>query len=202
MGSRSNGSFLNGISADLHNMKECVMRNTILSYSLFTVLQDMQFLTTDVVLERIQQCAKKTDGEAKDRWGPHQYRGTINIYYTGHGEQGTGNWCFSNGTISLLQILKAVRSVNQDCDITLYADCCFSGNWCQDLEHCVDEYNNVFNGVYIYAACWPGQVAWDTNEGGMWTLQWCRHNKKNNKNMFKKLKRCAGYTDYKGKYGM
>ena len=27
------------------------------------------------------------------------------LYYTGHGEVGTGDWCFSNGTISIKEVL-------------------------------------------------------------------------------------------------
>ena len=30
------------------------------------------------------------------------------LYYTGHGEIGTGNWCFADGTVSIQEIFNMV----------------------------------------------------------------------------------------------
>ena len=48
-------------------------------------------------------------------------------YETGHGEIGTGDWCFHDGTISIQEIEDIVPSD------TLYpliiSDSCYSGHW-------------------------------------------------------------------------
>ena len=45
--------------------------------------------------------------------------------YKGHGQAGTGNWCFQDGTLSILDIQKLVGGQYP----LIIADCCFSGHW-------------------------------------------------------------------------
>ena len=47
------------------------------------------------------------------------------ITYEGHGQTGTGNWCFHDGTLGIEDIEKMVV----DQYPLIIADCCFSGHW-------------------------------------------------------------------------
>ena len=51
------------------------------------------------------------------------------MYYKGHGQAGTGNWCFKDGTLNILDIEKLVGGQYP----LIIADCCFSGHW---ADHC------------------------------------------------------------------
>merc|ERR1712154_168857 len=116
---------------DLHHMKKEAGRNLI------TVVQDMQFLSKHTVLDRIKRCALKVTES-----------GTYHIYYTGHGETNTGNWCFADGNVSFDEVINAVKSVNDGCFIEIIADCCYSGNWVQGLK----EYKGKLENVDVQAA--------------------------------------------------
>merc|ERR1712228_746511 len=85
-----------------------------------------------------------------------QYR-NIHIYYTGHGETDTGNWCFSDGVISLKDVMKKYRikrAGNRDA-LNLIIDCCYSGDWALELR----QYKAWL--ATINAASYPGKVAYD-----------------------------------------
>eukprot|EP01084_Bolivina_argentea_P095884 172377_1 len=179
---RTNGKYLDGISSDLHNMKEWVINRS--SGTVDTILQDMKYLSRYTVLDRIKKTANKTES-----WG------CVNIYYTGHGQVDTGNWCFKDGTISLKEVIGAVKSVNNESNIQIDADCCYSGNWAYDLKEY--KHNNKMS-VDIYAASRPGQVAYDTENGGMFSLV---KSKKKNAWDFKKFQPSRGLMKY-GKYKM
>jgi len=52
------------------------------------------------------------------------------IYYTGHGKEGTGDWCYPSGTISYADIRDADKKIQgKHWKPVLICDCCFSGNW-------------------------------------------------------------------------
>ena len=106
----------------------------------------------------------------------------IHIYYTGHGEAETGNWCFNDvSTVSLIDVLSAISSMkkllknNQVLIVQLSLDCCLSGNWaCIKLpkykQLCKD--NNLI--VYINAASFPHKNAWlDEDQGSAFTIAFC-----------------------------
>ena len=152
---RANGSYLNGIQCDMVTMRDWVTKHESNYGTLDTVLQDMKYLSKDTVLDRIRKCATKP-------------KHGIKIYYSGHGQTGTGNWCFADGVVSLTEVIKAVRSQAGDIYLYIYADCCYSGNWAQNLKALKGKQRSVF----IRAASCPGKVAYDTKEGGMWTLWW------------------------------
>ena len=109
---RDNGSYLDGISSDSHNMKKWVNKNQY--WQLYNTVQNMRNLKKSTVLSEITEFAEQK--ESKE---------CIRIYYTGHGESNTGNWCFKDGTVSLIEVIKTVRSVNEGCWIYIYADCCY-----------------------------------------------------------------------------
>lgn len=73
-------------------------------------------------------------------------RAELVFYYTGHGEKGTGNWCFPNNKrITFAEILQLVQSAGVN--TWLVCDCCFSGQWAQrELE-----YDSSL--VHVIAAC-------------------------------------------------
>ena len=49
------------------------------------------------------------------------------LYYTGHGEIGTGNWCFNDGTLSIQEIDDMLPG---ECYYpTIVSDACYSGHW-------------------------------------------------------------------------
>ena len=55
------------------------------------------------------------------------------IFYTGHGEVGTGNWCFADGKISMDDI-DHIYYEEFDCDprdneLMIVSDACYSGSW-------------------------------------------------------------------------
>ena len=136
-------------------MEDLVKRSPRSFGELFDSLRMMNSLQKGTVLERIRQCAQRPTDK-------------INIYYTGHGQSDTGDWCFADGTLTLKQVIGAIRSSEKhNLEICILADCCFAGNWCSDLE----AYKDTDQGyISVHAACPRGQVAWDTKEGSKWTL--------------------------------
>ena len=50
------------------------------------------------------------------------------VYYTGHGEIGTGDWCFHDGTIKIKELDKLLREEGRDWPwngLLIVTDCCF-----------------------------------------------------------------------------
>ncbi|KAM7428039.1 hypothetical protein ABFA07_020915 [Porites harrisoni] len=82
-----NGAFLDGVTHDLANMEYLVRSK------LYNTVKDL-YLTKDRAFEHITKLFKI----CKDK------EAVPMLYYTGHGETGTGNWCFANGTISIEEI--------------------------------------------------------------------------------------------------
>ena len=179
---RRNGSYLEGITKDLSNMQAYVKS---LSHKLDNTVQDRR-ISTKLVLDRIKECSRETRPVAGS---------FIHIYYTGHGEAHTGNWCFKNGTISLKSIISAVKSVNSFCGIRIYADCCYAGNWAAKL----GEFEGKYKRITLKAACWPERIAYDTQDGGPFTLV---QTGKNTISDFGNLKlaRCYADLNFSGEY--
>ena len=76
------------------------------------------------------------------------------LYYTGHGEIGTGNWCFEDGTISIQEIFDKMPG---GCYYPMiFSDACFSGNW---ANFCL---NKGIAGFNCLAACPEYSKATDT----------------------------------------
>lgn len=48
------------------------------------------------------------------------------IYYTGHGERGTGDWCFGDGSRFTFATMSAIYPKRIP---VVLSDCCFSGQW-------------------------------------------------------------------------
>ena len=83
------------------------------------------------------------------------------IYYTGHGEIGTGNWCFSDGTISI----KDLEDMTPPGCLYpfIISDCCYSGNW---ADYCL---NRGIPEFHCLAASPYFSTALDLDTGGEMT---------------------------------
>jgi len=87
----------------------------------------------------------------------------------GHSEEGTGNWCFMDGTISFQEIFDLYMTHSPRRHLTIIVDCCYSGNW---VHRCTETLDNKLGippcghkarerGVLIkvYASCQGNQKA-------------------------------------------
>ncbi|XP_019856607.1 PREDICTED: uncharacterized protein LOC109585103 [Amphimedon queenslandica] len=69
-----------------------------------------------------------------------KHKGAV-IWYTGHGERGTGNWCFKDGIISFDDIFNLYCSHYMGSSLTIVSDCSYSGQWINDWARKLDEFN-------------------------------------------------------------
>ena len=132
-----NGCFLRGVTRDLVNMEDTV------GTKLFNTVRDL-YLTKSEALAKI-----RTFFEACK---PKKFHPML--YYTGHGEIGTGNWCFHDGTISIQEIFDMVPE-----DVyypMIFSDACYSGHW---ADFCI---NKGIAGFHCLAACPGYSMAFDT----------------------------------------
>ena len=88
------------------------------------------------------------------------------LYYTGHGEIGTGNWCFADGTISIQEILD-MRPEGTYYPM-IFTDACYSGHW---ENFCLEK---DIAGFHYLAACTEYSKAVDTK--GLYSLKFNEHN--------------------------
>ena len=131
------GTFLSGVAHDLANMEAAVGIN------LFNTVKDL-YLTKSAASGHIQSLFDTCE------------RGGVKpiLYYTGHGEIGTGNWCFSDGTISIEEILD-MRPEGTYYPM-IFSDACYSGHW---ANFCVEERTT---GFHCLVACPEYSKAIDT----------------------------------------
>ena len=73
------------------------------------------------------------------------------IYYAGHGEEGTGNWCFPCGGLVSLQDVVNANTTGKN--MWIYSDCCFSGKWVEAAER--------MNKVCVISSAAPDSFAYD-----------------------------------------
>ena len=142
------GPFLQGMHMDFSNMIQAILRNNL---ELFSVKHSLRMTINDAERD-IKDLFEVCQNEEKKAV----------IYYTGHGEVGTGNWCFMDGTMSIEEIEKLKPS---GCSYPfIISDCCYSGNW---ADYCL---NSINVGFDCLAACPYYSTAVDINtEGGEWT---------------------------------
>ena len=92
------------------------------------------------------------------------------LEYLGHSEEGTGNWCFKDGTISFQEIFALYRKHCHTCSMTMeiITDCCYSGQWTIDCAKTLDSLGIPPCGhrareqgilVKVFASCQPDQKA-------------------------------------------
>jgi len=124
------GTFLSGVAHDLANMEAAVGIN------LFNTVKDL-YLTKSMASSHIRKLFELCQREELKPF----------LYYTGHGEIGTGNWCFSDGTISIQEIFDMVPEGTYY--PMIFSDACYSGHW---ANFCL---NKNIAGFHCLAAC-PG----------------------------------------------
>ncbi len=92
------------------------------------------------------------------------------IWFSGHSELGTGNWCFKDGTITFLDVFSIFTRHFRGKTLTIISDCCFSGKWVSACAAALDgmgilpcghkaEENGI--KIKIYASCQSDQLATD-----------------------------------------
>ena len=104
------GTFLSGVTLDLANMEAAVGIN------LFNTVKDL-YLTKSTASGHIRRLFDTCKREQNKPI----------LYYTGHGSIGTGNWCFSDGTISIQEILDMLPEGMYH--PMIFSDACYSGHW-------------------------------------------------------------------------
>jgi len=155
---RDNGSYLSGIDCDMNNVAQYYKNE---SQTVFNVVRNMKNLSKYTVLKEIEEYCKWLMKEKNE----DDRRGCI--YYTGHGETNTGNWCFKDGTVSLDEILQIVKQYKLR-TLAISSDCCYAGNWAIKLTS-IKHFSSKC-GISFHGASWPGRVAKDTKYGGKFTL--------------------------------
>ena len=63
------------------------------------------------------------------------------IWFIGHSEEGTGNWCFKDGTISFRDIYDIYKGNQQKKLLAIISDCCYSGNFIHQCAEVLDDKN-------------------------------------------------------------
>ena len=61
------------------------------------------------------------------------------LWYTGHGEKNTGNWCFKDGAITFENIFGLYMDCLRRKRLTIVSDCSYSSNWINDCIAKLDE---------------------------------------------------------------
>ena len=133
----TSGTFLPGVSHDLLNMEAAV------GHDLFNTVKDLSLTKSEAsrrIVKLFDMCRRK-------RFQPM-------LYYTGHGETGTGNWCFADGTISIQEILDMLPK--RTLYPMIFSDTCYSGHW---ANFCLLE---EIPGLLCLAACPEYSKAIDT----------------------------------------
>ena len=105
-----NGAFLRGVSRDLVNMEDAV------GSKLYNTVKDLYMKKS----EAISHIKKFVDHCQRNVYKPM-------LYYTGHGEICTGNWCFDDGTIGIQEIVDLLPADGYHPSI--FSDACYSGHW-------------------------------------------------------------------------
>ena len=92
----------------------------------------------------------------------------VMIYYTGYGEEKTGNWCFKDGTISFRDIFSLYKKYLAGKFLYIITDCCYSGQWVIDCAKHLDDIGMKACGhearkqgilIKVFASCQPSQKA-------------------------------------------
>ncbi|XP_065903617.1 uncharacterized protein [Dysidea avara] len=90
------------------------------------------------------------------------------LYYTGYGEESTGNWCFKDGTITFQNIFTLYKKYLKGKLLYIATDCSYSGQWVVECAKCLDEmaigacgHKTREQGILIkvWASCQPHQKA-------------------------------------------
>ena len=110
------------------------------------------------------------------------------IWYSGHGQAGTGNWCFKDGVISFQDVYDLYKKHFLGKVLVVVSDCCYAGNWVHDCAKMLDQMGIPACGhkakdesilLKVYTSCQPDQKAADPcyslavkglEDGAIWFL--------------------------------
>ena len=90
------------------------------------------------------------------------------IWYTGHGEKNTGNWCFKDGVITFQDIFGLYMDCFRGKPLTIVSDCSYSGKWVGECIKMLDSLGIPSCGHYtkeqgiqlkVYCSCKDDQEA-------------------------------------------
>jgi len=126
-----NGSFLHGITRDLVNMEEKILKEGGTFDNSIKNLYLKKSSALREIKDHFNRCKKKGQKPA--------------VYYTGHGEIGSGNWCFHDGKITIQEIADLLPGKLKF--PVLVTDCCYSGHW---ANYCLGLKKKGFD---CFAAC-------------------------------------------------
>lgn len=135
---KKGGTFLHCVCDDLKNVENAIGGN------LFNIVRSLTLKKS----EAVRAIRELFDECLKDKSKPI-------LYYTGHGETGTGNWCFKDGTITLQEILGILPSTSSHYPM-IFSDACYSGQW---ANLCLTK---AIRGFHCLAACPEYSTALDT----------------------------------------
>ena len=140
------GKFLDGIALDLRNMQQALK---LASLNFHNSLMDLK-MSKDTAKNHLSsfftQCQKQ---------------GVVPVvYYTGHGQTGTGDMCYHDGTISIQEVEDLLPPGTYR--PLLISDACYSGHW---ANYCLLK----GNGMHCLAAAPDFSTAVDTT--GMDTIK-------------------------------
>ena len=104
------GTFLPGVAHDIAKLQDAILPN-LFDYAIKMKMTKSEALQH--IRELFDECKRKGTQPM--------------LYYTGHGEIGTGNWCFADGTISIQEIFDMLPG--EMCYPMIFSDACYSGHW-------------------------------------------------------------------------
>ena len=150
------GNYVNGMKYDFATMQRVIEENA--GDMLYNSVENIRSLKRKTVIDEIKAFAKYASNDDDC--------GHIHIYYTGHGEKHTGNWCFSDGVVSLKNVLDAIKATNYGkSGIGIFSDCCYAGNWNLELK----KYRGEGWYIGLHSGSYPETVAFDSKNGGEFT---------------------------------
>ena len=116
---RDRAGFLQGVAKDMANMK----RELGPLHFAHNTVEDVNMTKASalgLIRRLVEECRREETHPV--------------LYYTGHGETGSGDWCFTDGTVSVNDIIGIVGQGR----MLIISDACYSGSWadtCQRLQY-------------------------------------------------------------------
>ena len=90
------------------------------------------------------------------------------MYYSGHGEKDTGNWCFKDGVITFDDVFGLYMDAMRGKPLCIVSDCCSAGKWVENAAVKLDELGILSCGHHtrqqkillkVFASCRKNQKA-------------------------------------------
>ena len=88
------------------------------------------------------------------------------LWYSGHGQKDTGNWCFEDGFISFDDIYNIYQAHFRGRLLMIVTDCCYAGQWVLRFKEKIgrklvskSEAEEML--LKVYASCQPNEKSYD-----------------------------------------